>query len=154
MLCVFFSLMVGIRGMHLATGPYWHGKVTKAQYPGADIAALYTQTWHKYSSKPIPYIIGPRDLIAHIAIYSSDRPVPYFKGKREHSPWIDDTKVQQEGALMVWYSNTHSDKIKQALKQQYPAGIFLPPQSFRYKTGADIPPLVVQAMVYLPTKKT
>jgi 4-amino-4-deoxy-L-arabinose transferase-like glycosyltransferase len=75
---------------------------SSANYPGKKIAVLFTQNWHEKYHVPLKYVAGSRWLAGNIAFYSSDRPQVFIDWSHRISPWINEQKLKQEGAIFVW----------------------------------------------------
>ncbi len=71
-------------------------------FPGKEIAQVITTEWYQTYHKPITYVAGPRWIAGNIAFYSKDHPAVYIEWNKKLSPWIDEIKLQREGAIFVW----------------------------------------------------
>jgi 4-amino-4-deoxy-L-arabinose transferase-like glycosyltransferase len=75
---------------------------SSANFPGKNIATTLTDAWHNQYHTPLKYVVGSRWMAGNIALYSSDRPQVYMDANKKTSPWIDEKKLQQEGAIFIW----------------------------------------------------
>lgn len=75
---------------------------SSANYPGKNIAAMFTHDWHEKYHTPLHYVAGSRWLAGNLAFYSSDRPQVFIDWNHRMSPWIDEEKLKQDGAIFVW----------------------------------------------------
>ena len=74
---------------------------SSANFPGENIADVLTEEWvATYHSQPT-YVVGPRWLAGNIAFYSKDHPRVYIEADKKLSPWIDEEKLKQQGAIIV-----------------------------------------------------
>ncbi len=86
----------------------WHQGYRKKSsdyenFPGQEVSRLVTSEWHALTGKPLPYVIAERNEACHMAIFSPDRPEPYFSANPLFSNWINEEKLLQEGAAVVLY---------------------------------------------------
>ncbi len=82
--------------------PYHTGKPPfSITYPGREIAEEATRAWHRQYYRPLKYVVGERNLVAAVAAYSPDKPIPYFDGNPPENPWVDETVMAQKGALFI-----------------------------------------------------
>lgn len=116
--------------------------------PNQQIAETLTQLWHQRYHQPLRYIAGSHYLVAAITAYSPDHPIPYFDFSRQESPWIDEAKFKQTGALVVWDQNKvytwDADSAANALltstiRQRFPELEILGTYKFKRLTTVDMP---------------
>jgi hypothetical protein len=92
----------------LALGPYWDKDVHSDNYlPNQQMAETLTTLWHERYHQPLRYIAGSRYLVAALVAYSPDHPIPYFDWSLQESPWVDETDLIKQGALVVWDSGAN-----------------------------------------------
>lgn len=94
--------------------------ISSANFPGKNIAYTLEKEWHNRYHTALKYVVGPRWLAGNIAFYSADQPNTYMEANAQRSPWIDEKKLTQEGAIFVW-DPTESEIVSFAeLKKRFP----------------------------------
>lgn len=151
-LLVLSSAIFFVRMASIALGPHIDKDVRSDTYlPNRQIAEQLTNLWHQHYHKPLRYIAGSHYLVAALAIYSPDHPKPYFDFSPQESPWIDESDLIAQGALVVWdesanytwdansAANTH---LPATLRQRFPnltvLGIYSFNRLVNFKAPVDI----------------
>ena len=98
LLIVLSTVMIGVYSAALirAKAP------SSANFPGKIIADELTKQWEQRYHTRLVYVAGPRWLAGNIAFYSNDKPTVYIDWDKRVSSWINETQVQQSGAIFVW----------------------------------------------------
>lgn len=95
---------------HLNAHLYRRGYVRKhsgyESYPGKISAEDLTHLWHERYGTPLRFVIGDRTEACNAALYSPDRPEPFFSANPLYSQWIDPEELEKAGALIVWTNGT------------------------------------------------
>lgn len=126
--------------------------------PAHDIATALTEEWHQRFNTPVKYVTGESYLSAYFSIYSSDKPVPFFWGNKEHSDWINEDDVNTQGTIFIWpvIPPNHyvpKDVVSFAtLKTHYPQAIVLPIHRFKRLTSAPVPTIDLY-IAFIPPQK-
>lgn len=93
---------------------------SSANFPGKNIAKTLEQEWHQTYHAPLTYVVGPRWLAGNVSFYSFDHPSVYMEANKTVSPWIDEEKLKNTGAIFVW-DPTEEHQISYAeLKSRFP----------------------------------
>lgn len=148
----FFCAILILRSLFLLYGPHWQHKANAAHFPGKRIANTITTHWRQQFATPLPYVAGYRTLVEHIAVYSTDHPIPYFAWSQTQSPWIDEQKIKRQGAVFVWFEKQASSTIPQEIAARFPGAIAQPVQTFQQETEAKLEKVRV-GIAFLPPKK-
>ena len=123
----------GAAAYHLNSHLYRHGYVRRnsgyESFPGKISAEDLTRVWRQRFGTPLPFVIGDRTEACNIALYSPDKPEPFFSANTLYSQWIDPEEVRRKGALVVWTENTPSlpedleGKLTPAEDRAYPRAV-------------------------------
>lgn len=70
--------------------------------PNQTIALRVTKLWHDQYHTPLSYIAGSSYLVDLTTPYLTDKPQPYLNWLPEESPWIDEARLRQKGAVFIW----------------------------------------------------
>ena len=77
---------------------------------------------------PLKYVVGDRWLAGTIALYSPDKPKPYFEKHATASPWIKSA-AQTEWRYSIWDAKYSEDFPTEVIKR-FPSAIILPVHQF------------------------
>jgi 4-amino-4-deoxy-L-arabinose transferase-like glycosyltransferase len=98
----FFLTLLGITLISYATALIRADEPSSANFPGRVIATAMTDEWHQTYHTKLPFVAGSRWLAGNIAFYSADKPAVYINWDEKLSPWIDENKLKNSGAIFVW----------------------------------------------------
>lgn len=93
---------------------------SSANFPGRPIASSLEKEWHNHYHRPFAYVVGARWIAGTIAFYSHDRPRVYIDANKKFSPWIDEKKLKQAGALFVWDPTEEHQMSVAEIKKRFP----------------------------------
>lgn len=125
---------------------------SSANYPGKNIALLLTNEWHKTYHTPLPFVAGSRWLAGNIGFYSSDKPAIYIDWDKRFSPWIDEKKLTQTGALFVW--TTEKDDLPfEIIKTRFPRLGPLKTLQFSWLRNPNMAPITIK-VAFLPPQNS
>jgi len=93
---------------------------SSANFPGKPIAEQLETQWETTYHQPLSYIVGPRWLSGNVAFYSSAHPKVYINGDHALSPWIDEKKLLEKGAIFVWDPTEDFQMSKDEMKKRFP----------------------------------
>ncbi len=107
-------------------------------FPGKAVAADMGKVWSESFGSKLKYVIGPREEACNVAVYSEDRPSPFFCANKSYSQWIDEADLRKSGALILWKGDLSNRPYWfESLKLQ--DGSFLTFESRSYpRAGGDI----------------
>lgn len=146
-----FALAALVTYISLVTvSPYILGYAKNEFYPSQKIALDVDKLWLQHYHKPLEYVAGPRRLSARVAVYSKAQPIPYFEWSKATSPWVSEQDLQSKGAIFLWDTERYGDKLPLSIRRRYPSAITLAPRSYKWQTGAIVPPVVVGLAILPP----
>lgn len=148
---VYFLLVLLVTSYCIAL--YQSKEISSANFPGKKIASVLTQQWQNQYHKPLTYVTGPRWLAGNISFYSKDHPAVYIDAKTQFSPWIDEIKLKQEGALFVWDPTEECQISYDALKARFPQLGKQQVMHFSWLRNPSLKPLEIQIAFLPPEKK-
>lgn len=119
--------------------PHVVGKGERGQFPGAQAAAVITDEWHRRFARPLDYVVGTTWTAGTVSFYSADRPSVMIDGDRRLSPWIDQARLDQAGAVVVWWN----DKESEAILDQFPGAQKQAAISLPWLTKAPLSPVSI-----------
>jgi len=76
--------------------------------------------WHQKYHTRLSYVTGAHYDTAYIAVYSKDRPKPYFTSYPHQSLWIHLKDFKQKGALLIWNVDDGPKQAFMDIKDIYP----------------------------------
>ena len=69
---------------------------------------------------------GDHYLVAFIAVYSKDKPVPFMDFSLQQSTWIEHEDFLKQGAILAWYvDNGTQNQLPGYIKKRYPQAEFV-----------------------------
>ena len=120
--------------------PHVTGKGKRTHFPGAALARDVDAAWLAKFPGPLPVVIGSEWLAGNVGAYSLARPLVYIQGDPARAPWLDDPRVRDLGAAVVWAADEGFNP-PQSLGKRF---VCLEPQrpiALSWQTGASLPPL-------------
>jgi 4-amino-4-deoxy-L-arabinose transferase-like glycosyltransferase len=122
---IFYFFILTLCVMGLMAGSYAIALIkaeepSSANFPGKIIAQQLTHEWHQKYHQPLRFVAGSRWLAGNIAFYSSDRPSVYIDWNKQFSPWINETRLKQSGALFVWDLSENHLVSFESIKSRFP----------------------------------
>lgn len=156
-LFLFITLLAPIgRTFYLLYWPHITGVARADAYiPASVIATQLTEEWHRRFNTPLKYVIGESDFTAYLAIYSPDKPIPFFWGNTKYSAWVNEADFKTHGGIFIWpvnylpFGHPKGDVTLRTLKVNYPQTA--KPQLYRFnkQTTASVPPIEIQ-IAFIP----
>lgn len=124
-------------------------KPSSANFPGENIADVLTEEWTDTYHSKLSFVVGPRWLAGNVAFYSKDHPRVYIEADKKLSPWIDEEKLKQHGAIFVW-DPTEKYQIPVAeMKARFPKLGPVNTMRFMWLRNKTTPPLEI-SVAFLP----
>lgn len=126
-------------------------------FPGANMATTLTREWQQRYHQPLKYVAGERFYTLNLAAFSPEHPFAYFDCDNKKSPWIDEQKLQEYGAIFVWKDLTTPAPACD-LNKRFPNAIIQPAYKFAWALpewpqklfGLKAPPPVEVGVAFLP----
>jgi 4-amino-4-deoxy-L-arabinose transferase-like glycosyltransferase len=148
-------LTAGIRGAWLRFEPYIKHKMITSIFPGDKLAKDVTRIWRAHYHTPLQYVAGHHSFVEYISAYSSDKPTPYFDWSMADSPWINEAKLKQVGAVFVWRGSSSNGMsvLPADIKKRFPRTKVLPVLIEKDYTDAAISPYIIDLALLPPEKK-
>jgi len=125
---------------------------SSANYPGKIIATSITQRWYRKYHTSINYIAGSRFAAGNIAFYSKDHPQVYIDWDQKISPWIDEKKLKQQGAVFVWELQDNQKNLIHKIKVRFPKMQKPQGYSFNWLRNKNMPPVQI-IIAFLPPER-
>lgn len=123
---------------------------SSANFPGKNIATTLTQEWHTKFSSKLAYVVGSRELGGNIAFHSKDHPLVFIEANKKISPWINEQKLRQKGAIFVWDPTDHYQMSFDELKAQFPALEQPHVMHFAWMRNAKMKPVEIRVAYLMP----
>ena len=130
--------------------PYWKKKQTRIHYPAAAVAIELANIWKDEMGTDLTYVAGDMWSAANVTLHAPGRPSMFYLHDLELSPWIDFTDVQQKGLMIVWRGDREAPLNE--LLAYYPDAVRQGSKTFRYRSGAEIPEVIVNWLIIPPGK--
>lgn len=123
----------------LLVGPHVRSHVSRAHFPGKEIALFTAQEWRERYDKALPAVGGSLWLAGNIAFYAPERPPVYVDLEHGKSLWMDDREFRESGGVIVWDGGYFPTPPFEALMQRFPSVEIQTNQVFSWQTSANIP---------------
>lgn len=88
-------------------GPLAKNRVSRALYPGAQIARELEQDWRIRTDAPLRYVVGEIWVAGNMAFFGKDTPEVFIESNSRFSPWIDTGTLKACGALLIWQQDAN-----------------------------------------------
>lgn len=144
------ALFLGIFAGQAVLEPYWKEKQTRMHYPAQAVAETLAKVWHTEMGTDLAYVAGDMWSAANVTLYAPGRPSMFYLHSRRLSPWISFEDVQTKGLMIVWRGDR--DRPLNEVLAYYPKAVRQGSQTFRYLSGAAIPPVRVNWVIIPPGK--
>ena len=122
---------------------------SSANYPGKIISSVLTQEWQNEFHTPVAYIAGARWVSGNIAFYSPTHPAVYINWNHEISPWINEAKLKQQGAIFVWDPEESNQASIDEIRKRFPHLQPMQTLHFAWLRGIQLPIIEINA-AFLP----
>lgn len=103
MVLCFTILNTTVREVYRVYRPELVGKTAYYHYPAKQMAERLNQLWKDKYGSEVPYVAGTASLVKYITPYMPEKPSGYFDWLQIKSPWIDEAKMREKGAVFVWF---------------------------------------------------
>ena len=90
-----YALVIGL-------GPRFAGTLLRVQWPQAEIAERFDAVWARETGRPLRVVTGQNWVAGLIGLTAKDRPSIVNNGNLALSPWVTPSRIEAEGALVVW----------------------------------------------------
>ena len=143
-------IVVSVRSAFLLYGPMLTGKARPdAYFPGKNIAINLTNEWYQRYQKKLKYVAGAHYVVANIAVYSPDRPIPYFDWSKKAAAWVNENNLRKQGAVFV---KQRGRKLPKEIKKRFPSAIQLPVHYYQKLTKEKVKPVAIGVALLPPGK--
>lgn len=154
-LCLTIAIFSLILLSSYLVSTYYSGYDSRVNFPGKIIAKEITEEWHHHYDTKLPYVIGPRWLSGSVSFYSTDRPSVYIDANPKLSPWIDEDKIKQNGAVIVsWKNENDHTEVSKTLLKRFPNAKIMPVKHFHWMRHPDAVPDIEVGIAIIPPKNT
>ncbi|WP_428246352.1 glycosyltransferase family 39 protein [Ferrovibrio sp.] len=124
---VMFLLPLALYASAMVVGPQVMNRNKRVHFPGQELARTVTDTWRRETGQPLRFVAGQMWLTGNVVFYSSDRPQSFTAASRIAAPWIDNARLRQCGAMLLWPIALDEDEIPHNLAAAFPDARLLPP---------------------------
>ncbi len=93
---------------------------------------------------------GEQRLAEIVALASSDRPVVFFEGPPDLTPWVSDADVKAKGAVFIWHAVDNVGTPPASLLSRFPDLVPEVPRSFQRAIEGRLPLLRIGWAVIRP----
>ncbi len=101
-------------------GPLAKNRVSRAIYPGPEIALEVEQAWRTRTNAPLRYVVGEVWTAGNVAFFAEETPQVFIESNSRYSPWIDAKRLAACGALLIWQHESDKAPVPGWLRL-YPA---------------------------------
>lgn len=85
------------------TGLRWSSKVSRVQWPQAEIARRFGEIWSRQTAgRPLRIVTGRNWTAGLVGMTAPDQPSIFNHGNFAWSPWITPQRIARQGMLIVW----------------------------------------------------
>lgn len=105
-IAVWLVLVTIFMVVYMTWGAQLRKRPGRVDWPAASIAQQADQTWQQHSSCPLDSVAGDYWLAGLVSAYGSTRPSVLIDGDPRFSPWVNQARLEQKGALWIWQVKT------------------------------------------------
>lgn len=124
-----------------------------ANFPGKMIATQLERDWVNTYHRPLTYVVGARWLAGNVSFYSQSKPSVYIEANKKLSPWIDEEKMKQNGAIFVWDPTDKHQMPMSEIKKRYPSLGETRVMHFSWWRNPTLPPAVIIVAFLAPQSR-
>lgn len=128
---------------------YRANEPSSANFPGKAIALKLEQDWLKRYNIPLNFVVGSRWLSGNIAFYANSKPTVYIDADKILSPWINENKLKNEGAIFVWDPTEDHQMSFLEIKKRFPHLTHLQSMTFPWLRNKKMQPVEI-SLAFLP----
>ncbi|WP_191905885.1 glycosyltransferase family 39 protein [Nitrincola iocasae] len=99
---VMVLLLVMLRLVDMSLLPYLKNKPPRIGWPDKAMAVELEQIWSNHTACPLDIVASEYWLGGLMALRASTQPSVLIDGRLDYSPWIDEERLTQSGALLIW----------------------------------------------------
>ncbi|KGK42382.1 hypothetical protein LH51_07630 [Nitrincola sp. A-D6] len=99
---VMVLLLVLLRLVDMSLLPYLKDKPSRIGWPDKAMAVEMERIWTEHTDCPLDIVASEYWLGGLMALRASTQPSVLIDGRLEYSPWIDEERLAQSGALLIW----------------------------------------------------
>jgi hypothetical protein len=82
--------------------PWFAERGRMSNWPAEAAGRYLTDVFRSRTGGRLEYVIGEPRIASAVAYGSADRPHVFFDGDPKRAPWIDQNRLRQRGAIVVW----------------------------------------------------
>lgn len=101
-------------------GPLAKNRISRALYPGPQIALEVERDWRARTDAPLRYVVGEVWTAGNLAFFADETPQVFIESNSRFSPWIDTGRLMACGALLIWQHEPDKHRAPEWLGS-YPA---------------------------------
>jgi 4-amino-4-deoxy-L-arabinose transferase-like glycosyltransferase len=116
---------------------------SSANFPGKIIAERLTQNWKEKFHTPLHYVAGTRWVAGNVGHYSSDNPAVFIDWNKTFSPWIDDKKLRNAGAVFVWDLSDGKTPTPASIRAKFTGLSPIEIQHYTWMRNKAMPPIEI-----------
>lgn len=108
-------------GIVFGLSPLFRDKPHRVNYDGVALAEAVEEIWANQNELPLDYVISGEWLGGLVAWYGADRASVLIDASFEKSAFIEEARLKERGAIVVWEKNVDSRSTKhKSLARKYP----------------------------------
>lgn len=96
---IVFALLYAVM---VRLGPIARNHVSRALFPGPQIAQELERDWNARTNAPLRYVVGEVWHAGNVAFFAQQTPAVFIEASTDFSPWIAPARLQECGALFIW----------------------------------------------------
>ncbi len=133
-------------------GPYQSGYGKRIHWPGHEIGQHLEAEWRAAFDAPLRFVAGPKHIAALVSFYAPSRPSAILDGDWEKNFRVTPDEFALCGGIIVWavHDGKKEDIPPPAFAGDYPEAWRITDFIVDWRTTADIPPLVIGALLVPP----
>jgi hypothetical protein len=101
-------------------GPLAKNRISRALYPGPQIAVEVEQEWRTRTNAPLSYVVGEVWMAGNVAFFADETPQVFIESNDRFSPWIEANRLAACGALLIWQHEPDKKSVPEWVRS-YPA---------------------------------
>ncbi|WDI44492.1 glycosyltransferase family 39 protein [Bremerella sp. P1] len=148
-LSIVFAIVVGTRNTY---GTAMREKYLRVDYPGDRLADEVQLRWQSVADAGQPPTIAGSWWPAGNASVYADRPIDVYPECDPHfAPWIDESKIQDQGGVIVWEDPDDQPAHIAQWLSRFPTAIVQKPIEIQHVKAPEMTPLKIGIAVIPPS---
>ena len=101
---ILHGLLLGVYAGSVYYKTQLRPSLSRANFPGPELARLIEADWQKKTGVPLAYLVGSTWAAGNVSFYATATPAVLINGDFSISPWVSPTRIKACGYVALWAS--------------------------------------------------